>query len=480
MNKSRLPFALVARCARFACAVVLTVMTAAVPAAAQAPAARPPNVILIVADDLGYGHLGCYGQRKIATPHTDRLAAEGMRFTQFYSGGAVCAPSRSVLMTGLHTGRTPIRKNGGGAPLRDADLTMAEVLKSAGYATGGFGKWGLGTEDTTGAPTRQGFDEFFGYLHQVHAHFFYPYWLSDNGKPFMLPENEDGKRGKYSHDVILARSLDFIRRSKDKPFFCYLPVTLPHVELAVPEDSERPYRGKFPEVPIGDRPGYITSDAPRATFAGMVSRMDDGVGQVVSLVGELGLTDNTLIVFVSDNGGQGDRWQPLIDFFEGNGPLRGTKATLYEGGIRVPFIARWPGRIKPGTVSDQLSGHQDLLPTFAEAAGASPPPDLDGLSLLPALTGSEGPKHDHLYWEHYAGKRMVQAVRAGNWKLVQPKPGQSFELYDLANDIGESRDVAAEHPELVKRLTELASKAHTPERNDPRVEKQVTIKDYVR
>jgi arylsulfatase A-like enzyme len=461
LSKSRLPFAAVTRRVTFACAVIaFAFTTCAVSAGAQAPAARPPNIILIVAVDLGYGHLGCYGQRKIATPHIDRLAAEGMRFTQFYSGGTVCAPSRSVLMTGLHTGRTPIRKNGGGAPLRDADVTMAEVLKSAGYATGGFGKWGLGTEDTTGAPTRQGFDEFFGYLHQVHAHFFYPYWLSDNGKPFMLPENEGGKRGKYSHDVILARGLDFIRRSKDEPFFCYLPFTLPHVELAVPGDSERPYRGKFPEVPIGDRPGYITSDAPRATFAGMVSRMDDGVGKVVALVGELGLAENTLIVFVSDNGGQGDKWQPLVEFFEGNGPLRGTKGALYEGGIRVPLIARWPGRIKPGTTSDRLSGHQDLLPTFAEAAGAS--------------------AHDHLYWEHYTGKGMVQAVRAGDWKLVQSKPGQPFELYDLAKDLGETRDLAAEHPDVVKRLTELASKSHTPERRDLRVEKPVTIKDYVR
>ena len=464
----------------FTLTILGAVLFSIAPAQASDANTRPPNVILIVADDLGYGHLGCYGQQKILTPHIDRLAAEGMRFTQFYAGGSVCAPSRSVLMTGLHTGHTPIRKNGGGSALRDDDVTMAEVLKRAGYATGGFGKWGLGTEASPGAPTRQGFDAFFGYLHQVHAHFFYPYWLSDNGERFMLPQNESGKRGAYSHDLILARGLDFIRGNKDRPFFCYLPVTLPHVELAVPEDSERPYRGKFPEEPIGDRPGYITSDAPRATFAGMVSRLDDGVGQVVSLVRELGLDDNTLIVFTSDNGPQGDRWQPLADFFDGNGPLRGTKGTLYEGGIRVPLIARWPGKIKPGTTKDRVCGNQDLFPTFAEAAKASPPENIDGLSLVAALTGGNAPAHDHLYWEHYTPKGRVQAVRSGNWKLVQPRAGEPFELYDLAKDEGETRNVAAEHPDVVAQLMAVAARAHTPPREDRTPEPRVGVKDYVR
>ena len=460
-----------------ACALLVLLLTAP---GATAAADRPPNVILIVADDLGYGHLGCYGQQKIKTPNIDRLAVEGMRFTQFYSGATVCAPSRSVLMTGLHTGHTPVRRNGGANPLRDEDVTLAEVLKRAGYATGGFGKWGLGTEDTGGAPTKQGFDEFFGYLHQVHAHFFYPYWLSDNGKPLMLPENEGGRRGKYSHDVILSRGVDFIRRNKDRPFLCYLPFTLPHVELAVPEDSERPYRGKFPEEPIGDRPGYITSDAPRATFAGMVSRLDDGVGRVAALVRELGLDENTLIVFTSDNGPQGDRWQPLVEFFDGNGPFRGTKTTLYEGGIRVPLIARWPGRIKPGTTSDRVCGNQDLFPTLADVAGATPPGDLDGRSLLPTLTGGESPAHDHLYWEHYTGKGMIQAVRRGDWKLVQGAPGGPFELYDLSKDVGETTDVAADHPEVVKTLSDLAARSHTEPRKDQTDVIRVSVKDYVR
>ena len=461
-------------------ALLLFLPSGADAAAAGGGAQRPPNIVLIVADDLGYGHLGCYGQQKIATPHIDGLAAEGMRFTQFYAGGCVCAPSRSVLMTGLHTGHTPVRRNGGGNPLRDEDVTLAEVLKRAGYATGGFGKWGLGTEETAGAPVKQGFDQFFGYLHQVHAHFFYPYWLSDDGKPFMLPENEGGKRGKFSHDVILSRGLDFIRASKDKPFFCYLPFTLPHVELAVPEDSERPYRGKFEEAPIGDRPGYITSDAPRATFAGMISRLDDGVGQVVELVRELGLDENTVILFTSDNGPQGDRWQPLVDFFDGNGPLRGTKTTLYEGGIRVPLVVRWPGKVKPASVSDRVSASQDVLPTLAAVARASVPDGLDGISLFPELTGTPGKTHEHLYWEHYTGKGMIQAVRSGDWKLVQPAPGAPFELYDLSKDLAEETNVAADHPDVVKRLSELAASSHTPPRQDQTDAIRVSVKDYVR
>src|SRR6185503_2037713 len=232
-------------------------------------AAAPPNIIFIMADDLGFGHLGCYGQKKIKTPNIDQLAAEGMRFTQCYAGSHVCAPSRSVLMTGLHAGHTPLRANGGGRALADEDLTVAEVLKSAGYVTGGFGKWGLGTEDSPGRPTRQGFDEFFGFYHQVHAHFYYPYYLWQNETKYPLPENEGGKRGSYSHDVIHSKALEFIRRNRERRFFAYLPYTLPHVELVVPADSMKPYQGKWPETPLPDpRPGYIGAEEPLATYAG--------------------------------------------------------------------------------------------------------------------------------------------------------------------------------------------------------------------
>jgi arylsulfatase A-like enzyme len=475
--------------ARVTAALLLSLLPTALRSHASEQNHRPPNIVLIVADDLGYGHLGCYGQTKIRTPNLDRLAAEGMRFTQFYAGACVCAPSRSVLMTGLHTGHTPVRRNGGGNPLRDADVTLAEVLRRAPtpYATGGFGKWGLGTEDSPGAPTRQGFNEFFGYLHQVHAHFYYPYWLSDNGRQFMLPENESGQRGRYAHDVILDRGLDFIRRnSKDKvrPFFCYLPVTLPHVELVVPEDSLRPYRGQFPEKPLPDpRPGYIGADEPYATFAGIVTRLDDGVGRVTDLLDELGLAENTLILFTSDNGPQAGAWADLVEFFDGNGPFRAEKGTLYEGGLRVPLIARWEGRIEPG-VSDRVCGFQDLLPTLAEAAGAELPANVDGISFLPTLLGEKGQKgHEFLYWEHFTGgngDKFIRALRAGDWKIVQPKRDASFELYDLSADPGEMADVAAKHPDVVARLRGLADAAHTPARDDRPESRGPTVKDYVR
>jgi arylsulfatase A-like enzyme len=448
--------------------------------------ARPPNIIFILADDLGYANIGCYGATQIQTPHIDRLAAEGMRFTQFYAGGAVCAPSRCVLMTGLHTGHSPIRANGGGNPLRDSDITLAEILKGAGYTTGGFGKWGLGTETSSGAAIKQGFDHFFGYLHQVHAHFYYPYWIWDDDRQFMLPQNEGGKRGAYSHDVILTHGLDFIRQNKERPFFCYMPFTLPHVELVVPDESSKPYRGRFPEHKLPDpRKGYIGADDAYATYAGMVSRLDDGVGKVAALVKELGLDDNTIILFSSDNGPQAGAWKDVVKFFNSAGPFRGAKSSLYEGGIRVPLIARWPGQIKPGVVQKEtVAGFQDVLPTLAEIADAYAPQDIDGISFLASLRSQPQVKrHEFMYWEHYTDAkpaRMIQAVRAADWKIVQGKPDAPFELYDLANDVAESRDVSAEHPDIVERLKAIASRAHTPPRNDPSNAKPVGVNDFVR
>ncbi|MCZ6514873.1 MAG: arylsulfatase, partial [Acidobacteria bacterium] len=331
----------------------------------QDRSAERPNIIFIMADDLGYGHLGSYGQEKIATPHIDQLAAEGMRFTQSYAGATVCAPSRSVLMTGLHGGRSPVRGNLGGQPLHDEDITLAEILKQAGYQTGGFGKWGLGVEGTSGHPLDQGFDEFVGYLHQVHAHFYYPYWLTDGHGTLLLPENEGRKQARYAHDVIAERALEFIRKNKDQPFFCYLPVTIPHVELAVPESSLEQYQGRWPETPGAEekRPGYIVSQTPKATYAAMVSHLDRDVGRIAALVKELGIDQRTLIIFTSDNGGQSGV-DVQEEFFQANGELRGYKGSMYEGGLRVPMIARWPGRIRPGAVSDHITHFADMMPTF--------------------------------------------------------------------------------------------------------------------
>lgn len=442
---------------------------------------QKPNIVLILADDLGYGYVGCYGQKKILTPNIDQLAAEGMRFTQCYSGSQVCAPSRSTLMTGLNTGHTPVRSNGGDKALSDSDVTMAEVLKSAGYTTGGFGKWGLGLENSEGRPTRQGFDEFFGFLHQVHAHFHYTYWMWKNDKKFYLPENEGHKKARYAPDEMQKQALDFIRRNHDKPFFCYVPYTLPHVELTVPEDSLKPYRGKWEDMPLADpRPGYLGATESRATFAGMVSRMDRHVGEIMALLKELKIDDNTIVIFAGDNGPQAGAWKPLVEFFNGNGPFRGYKGDFYEGGIRVPMIARWPGKIKPHTVTDHVCAFWDFLPTLADLAGVSAPKDIDGISFVPTLLGTGKQKEPaFLYWEMPHGKKLSRAVRMGDWKAVQPKPNAPWELYNLKNDVGETKNVAAKNPGVMKQIKDYAAKARTPERKFPAGGK-ASVDDYVR
>lgn len=446
------------------------------------PAAEPPNIVLIVADDLGHGELGCYGQEKIQTPRIDRLAAEGMRFTQFYAGSCVCAPSRSCLMTGLTTGHTPVRANGGARALADRDVTLAEVLKQAGYTTGGFGKWGLGPVGSPGQPNHQGFDAFFGFYHQVHAHFHFPYFVWQNESKFFLPENEGRRRARYAPDEIQAQALKFIRQNKDNRFFCYVPCTLPHVELVVPEDSVKPYRGLWPEKPLPDpRPGYIGSDEPLATFAGMVSRLDRYVGQIVDLVEELGLSENTIIVFTSDNGGQGGHWAWMTDFFDGNAPFRGHKGRFYEGGIRVPFIARWPGRIEAGADNETVGAFWDILPTFADLAGAEPPDGIDGISLAPTLLGQgEQPSHDWLYWEYPYPKGLVQAGRLGDWKAVQPRPKAPLELYNLRDDPAEKTDLAEKHPEILAKIQARFADSRTEERAFPPEDHKTGIRDYVR
>lgn len=454
------------------CTVLLGCLFASVaPATAdEAPRPeRPPNIVLILADDLGRGHVGCYGQKKIATPHIDRLAAEGMRFTQFYSGACVCAPARSTLMTGLHTGHTPVRNNGLNRHLHDTDVTVAEVLRKAGYATGGFGKWGLGNPGTPGVAVKQGFDTWFGQYSQTHAHFHYPAFLMCDLERVPLPENAGKQRGKYAPDVIHDRALQFITANKDRPFFAYLAYTLPHVELVAPPAARQAYSGKWPTISRADpRPGYLGSDDAYAEFAGMVSHLDAQVGEVVALLKRLGIERDTVLLFTSDNGPQPGAWADIfVDFFNGAGPFRGAKGSFYEGGIRTPLIARWPDRIKAGTVSDHVGYFPDLMPTLAALAGAEShlPKELDGLSLVPTLRGqAEQQRHPYLYWEAAGAKQDVvqQAARWGQWKAVRGKA--AWELYDLDADIGEKRNTAAANPKVLERIEAICREAHTPER----------------
>jgi arylsulfatase len=444
---------------------------------------RPPNVIFILADDLGYGDLGCYGQEKIRTPHIDRLAAEGMRFTQFYSGNAVCAPSRSCLMTGKHPGHASIRNNGNpperGAqripdyfpaqnPIPDEDVTIAEMLKAKGYATGATGKWGLGYEGSSGDPNRQGFDLWYGYYCQGHAHNHYPTHLYRNGEAEALPGNTHGATGQtYAQDRFTEVALDFIRDNRSKPFFLFLPFIIPHVSIQVPEESLAEYKGKFPEGDYEDRSNYIRHPAPHAGLAAMISHLDRAVGKVMDLVRDLGLDGDTAVFFSSDNGPVGGRVGGAdAAFFKSKGPLRDFKGSLYEGGIRVPMIVRWPGRIRAGAASEHAGANWDVMPTVAELTGTAAPGGIDGLSFAPELLGRSQKPHDFLYWEFpaYGGQ---QALRMGSWKAVRqklmaPNAVLKTELYDLSKDLGETTDVAAANPDVVRRAEEIFRREHVP------------------
>lgn len=439
-------------------------------------AGRPPNIVFIMADDLGYGELGCYGQDKIRTPNIDRMASDGIRFSDAYSGCCVCAPARSVLMTGLHMGHTSVRSNPGGVPLLASDVTVAELLQERGYATGCFGKWGLGDIGTEGVPWEQGFDEFVGYLHQAHAHYFYPHYLYDNERQLPLAGNEGDGRGTYSHDVIAERALQFIRSNKDRPFFCYVPFTIPHAEYAVPDDEiYSQYSGTFQEtaLPVNrNRPDrLIRPEEPHATLAAMISRLDRDVGRILQLLEELGIADDTIVFFTSDNGAAAASW---TDYFRSSGPLRGGKRAFYEGGIRVPMLARWPGRIAAGARSAHVWGFHDFLPTALELAGAEIPAGLDGISVVPALLGRDAqPEHAYLYWElpryradtgDFREEVPAQALRMGRWKAVRPQPDGELELYDLEADVGETRDLAREFPDVLAQTEELMQGARVPPR----------------
>lgn len=453
--------------------LVLAHVVLGLPARAEEPGVRP-NVVFVLADDLGFGDLGCYGQKKIRTPSIDRLAAEGMRFTQAYAGNAVCAPSRCCLMTGKHPGHAHVRDNrqwkpdvqwSGQIPLPEGTVTLPGLVRAKGYATGAMGKWGLGSPENTGDPAKQGIDHFFGYYCQGHAHNHYPQYVFRDGKKVELEGNDGSATGKqYTQDLFEAEALKFVREHKAGPFFLYLPFTVPHLALQVPEDSLDEYKGKFEETPYRGK-AYQPHDTPRAAYAAMVTRMDRTVGRLMDLLRDLKLADNTIVVFSSDNGAIGGYAGTDAKFFGSIGNLRDMKGSLYEGGIRVPLIVRWPGRVKPGTTSDLPVAFWDLLPTLCDAAGIDPPKDIDGLSVFPTLLGREDQKvHDFLYWEFpsYGGQ---QAVRAGNWKAVRQKLSKgpaATELYDLAADPSESKDVAADHPDVVKRLEGLMREQHVP------------------
>jgi arylsulfatase A len=438
----------------------------------------PPNIVLILADDLGYGDLSCYGQKKFSTPNIDRIAAEGIMFTQHYTGCTVCAPSRSALMTGMHTGHTPVRGNKGWEPegnwpLKGSAVTIAEILKSKGYKTGAFGKWGLGYIYTEGDPISQGFDEFYGYNCQNLAHNYYPDHLWHNHDKISLPENSGHKTGAYSADLINRAALSFIDANRRSPFFLFYATTIPHAELIAKEDYMKMFRGKFdPEKSFtGVDEGkdfrlgpYGSQPEAHAAFAAMVTELDDYTGELLTKLKEAGLEDNTIVLFASDNGphleGGADP-----DYFNSNGGLRGYKRDLYEGGIRTPMIIRWPGKIRAGSRSDHISAFWDLLPTFAEIAGIQITDTIDGISFLPELLGKRQRKHDYLYWEfHEQGGKT--AVRMGNMKAVKLNADKSentaIELFDLSKDAGEKTNIAGSNPELVKKMTEIMKTAHTP------------------
>ncbi len=451
-------------------------------------ASRRPNVVVILADDLGYAELGSYGQKKIRTPHLDRMAAEGLRFTQFYSGSPVCAPSRATLLTGKHTGHAYIRDNHelggftdeeerGQLPLRAGEPTLAGWLKARGYATAVVGKWGLGGPGSEGVPTRHGFDLFFGYLDQKQAHNFYPthLWRNEERVPlrntYFSPHQKlagdpadpasyaQYSGTEYASDAMTREAVAFLKAPRDAPFLLYFAPTQPHLALQVPDAALAQYKDAFPETPYtGDR-GYLPHRTPRAAYAAMISYLDAQVGILLSTLAETGKDRDTLVMFTSDNGATWDIGGVDPEFFDSDGGLRGHKGDVYEGGIRVPFIARWPGRIAAGRVTPHVAANWDIWATIADLLGEQPPAGTDGVSFLPTLLG-EGRQREHeaLYWEYHS-RGSSQAVRMGRWKGVRSnlakRPDAPVELYDLETDPREERDVAAAHPDVVRRIEQV-------------------------
>ncbi len=498
---------------RFTRLALTTLMLTLVVVTSTANAARKPNIVFIMADDLGFAELGCYGQKKIRTPNIDRLARDGMKFTRNYAGNAVCAPSRCVLMTGKHPGHAWIRSNReakpeGQAPIPTTEVTIAELLNKDGYTTGAFGKWGLGPPGSEGGPLQQGFDRFFGYNCQRHAHSYYPSYLWDDNRKIPLknnppvggharfPQDTDTtnpgnyarfKGQDYAPDRIAAQALEFIKTNKDKPFFLYYPSVIPHLALHVPDEALQPYLDlKWDDPPFTklNGGGYTPHFTPRAAYAAMITRLDTYVGRILSLLEQLGLDDNTIVVFTSDNGTTHLKREVDYDFFDSVKSLRGLKGSLYEGGVRVPLIVKWPGHVPRSTVSDFVTGFEDWIPTLLGLTGSRQPvpKGVDGVSLVATLNGNKQPPRNFLYREFpsYGGQ---QAVWLGNWKGVRQRLARQrnnknakpinnairlrIELYNLHDDIGETKNVANQHPDIVAKMKELMTAQHTRSRLFP-------------
>jgi arylsulfatase A-like enzyme len=451
-----------------ACIAMLFLFCLALPARSKKE--KLPNIVFILADDLGYGDLGSYGQQKIKTPNLDRLAKEGMRFTNFYAGSTVCAPSRASLMTGQHTGHAYIRGNGE-LPLRQEDIILPQLLKQKGYVNGMVGKWGLGLQNTTGAPEKKGWDFFVGHLHHVEGH----YQQSDS--IWKLIDGETKKlavpKGTYSNEMFTTSAINFIQQNRDRPFFLYVAYTLPHAELGVPKKYLQQYQDKNgnsifnPEKPHPAGQHYGPQPHPKAAYAAMVTSMDEYIGSILQQLKKEGLDDNTLVIFTSDNGTHvegGRGMSDAVEFFRSSGPLKGLKRDLYEGGIRVPFLVKWPGHVPPNSTSEFTGAFWDVLPTLAAVTGTKVS-NTDGISLLPALKNqATKARKDFMYWEFYE-KGFKQAIRKGNWKAIRfyraGKPDHT-ELYNLAEDMGEKRELSRTYPDKVKELEALMDAAHRP------------------
>ncbi len=472
-------------------------------------AERKPNVVYILADDLGYRELGSFGQQLIKTPNLDELAKQGMRLTQHYSGNAVCAPSRCVLMTGKHPGHAYVRDNRetkpeGQWPIPASEVTMLELFQSQGYITGAFGKWGLGGPDSSGQPLKQGVDRFFGYNCQAHAHSYYPSYLWDNDRHIELknqpavpghgslasgadpsdPQSYAAFKGTdYAPDRINEQALEFVKQNKDRPFFLYYPSVIPHVALHIPDEELQPYTDlgwNDPPFVRSSGYGYTPHFTPRAAYAAMISKLDTHVGSVLKLLDELGLSENTIVVFSSDNGTTHLGEEVDYDFFKSVGELRQLKGSLYEGGVRVPTLVRWPGHVPAGSESDRISGFEDWLPTLLDLAGcqAAIPSNIDGISMAATLRGEPQDPRPYLYRE-FPGYGGQQSIRIGDWKAIRQgmtRGNLDVELYNIAADIGESKNVAAEHPELVAEMTRKMSEVRTPSQEFPLIPLDAPVK----